>query len=59
MTDEQDKYYQLMPEVAKIDESKVILAPMPGLVKSVSCATGDMVAEGQEVIACCATYSND
>lgn len=43
------KYYELMPEIAKLDESKVIMAPMPGLVKSVTCAVGDIVAEGQEV----------
>ena len=26
-----------------------MISPMPGLVKSVSCQVGDMVAEGQEV----------
>ena len=29
--------------------SKQVLSPMPGLVKSIACAAGDMVSEGQEV----------
>lgn len=27
----------------------MVLSPMPGLVKSVSCEAGDSIAEGQEV----------
>jgi biotin carboxyl carrier protein len=29
--------------------SKVVLSPMPGVVKLVSCEVGDTMAEGQEV----------
>lgn len=32
-----------------MDVSKVVLSPMPGMVKSVSCEVGDTMAEGQEV----------
>ena len=49
LTERQAQLYEIMPPVAKIDESKVVLAPMPGLVKSVTCSVGDSVAEGQEV----------
>ena len=35
--------------VLQMDISKQVLSPMPGLVKSVNCQVGDMVAEGQEV----------
>lgn len=38
-----------MPEKPKIDVSKVVKAPMPGLVKSVNCTVGQMIGEGQEV----------
>ncbi|XP_067668543.1 propionyl-CoA carboxylase alpha chain, mitochondrial-like [Haliotis asinina] len=40
---------KLMPEKKEVDISSVILAPMPGVLKSVSVQDGDMVAEGQEV----------
>jgi biotin carboxyl carrier protein len=33
----------------QVDVSKVILSPMPGVVRSVSCKVGDSIAEGQEV----------
>jgi hypothetical protein len=33
----------------QVDVSKVVLSPMPGVVKSVSCLVGDSIAEGQEV----------
>ncbi|XP_076323699.1 propionyl-CoA carboxylase alpha chain, mitochondrial-like isoform X1 [Tachypleus tridentatus] len=33
----------------KMDVAKVVIAPMPGMVKQVACRVGDMVAEGQEV----------
>lgn len=39
-----------MPEKPKLDVSKLIKSPMPGLVKSVSCKIGDSVVEGQELI---------
>lgn len=38
-----------MPAKQTIDESKIVTAPMPGLVKSVNCSVGDEVAAGQEV----------
>lgn len=33
----------------QVDQSKQVLSPMPGLVKTINCAPGDMVAEGQEL----------
>ncbi|XP_013778229.1 propionyl-CoA carboxylase alpha chain, mitochondrial-like [Limulus polyphemus] len=33
----------------KMNVAKVVIAPMPGMVKHVACRVGDMVAEGQEV----------
>ncbi|XP_015923066.1 propionyl-CoA carboxylase alpha chain, mitochondrial [Parasteatoda tepidariorum] len=42
-------YERIMPKKLEKDESKVIMAPMPGLLKSISCKVGDEVAEGQEV----------
>lgn len=33
-------FYKLMPAITKLDVSKVIKSPMPGLVKSVSCNVG-------------------
>ncbi|XP_071552299.1 propionyl-CoA carboxylase alpha chain, mitochondrial-like [Panulirus ornatus] len=42
-------YITLIPEKPKVDQSKQVLSPMPGLVKSIACVPGDMVAEGQEV----------
>lgn len=38
-----------MPEKPKVDQTKQVLSPMPGLLKFVTCAVGDMVAEGQEL----------
>uniref|UniRef100_A0A914W9A9 propionyl-CoA carboxylase n=1 Tax=Plectus sambesii TaxID=2011161 RepID=A0A914W9A9_9BILA len=38
-----------MPEKKKMDMSRVICAPMPGMIKSVSVEVGQMVAEGQEL----------
>jgi len=38
----------VMPEKVPIDTSRVILSPMPGVVKLVSVAVGDKVGEGQE-----------
>ena len=39
-----------MKEKPKLDLSKLLLSPMPGVVKSVSVEVGQMVGEGQE---CC------
>ncbi len=50
LTAKADKYMALMPEKPKVDVSKVVLSPMPGLVKSVCCKVGDLVGEGQEVL---------
>ncbi|KAG1661617.1 Propionyl-CoA carboxylase alpha chain, mitochondrial [Nymphon striatum] len=44
------EYLKLMPEKPKMDESKFLVAPMPGLLKSISCKVGDTIAEGQEVL---------
>lgn len=38
-----------MPEKVEVDHSSVVLAPMPGMLKSVAVAEGDSVSEGQEV----------
>ncbi|XP_048746119.1 propionyl-CoA carboxylase alpha chain, mitochondrial-like [Ostrea edulis] len=40
---------KLMPVKQEVDTSSLILAPMPGVLKSVAVKPGDMVAEGQEV----------
>ena len=39
-----------MKEKPKIDTSKVVLSPMPGVVKSIAVEVGDLVGEGHE---CC------
>ena len=44
------KYRNYMKEKPKLDESKIIIAPMPGTVKSVSVEVGQMIGEGSE---CC------
>lgn len=44
------KYRKFMKEKPKLDESKIIIAPMPGTVKSVSVEVGQMIGEGAE---CC------
>ncbi|KAL4220677.1 hypothetical protein ACF0H5_021072 [Mactra antiquata] len=41
--------YKYMPEKVEIDLSTVVVAPMPGVLKSVSVCEGDSVSEGQEV----------
>ncbi|XP_064615052.1 propionyl-CoA carboxylase alpha chain, mitochondrial-like [Liolophura sinensis] len=38
-----------MPEKTQISSANVVLAPMPGMLKSVSVKEGDSVSEGQEV----------
>ncbi|XP_050401632.1 propionyl-CoA carboxylase alpha chain, mitochondrial [Patella vulgata] len=40
---------KLMPKKKEIDISTVVLAPMPGMLKSVSVEAGQKVGEGQEV----------
>ncbi|KRZ19553.1 Propionyl-CoA carboxylase alpha chain, mitochondrial [Trichinella pseudospiralis] len=42
------KYYKYMPEPKKVDLSNVIVAPMPGMIKSVSVKVGQSVSECQE-----------
>ncbi|XP_063245209.1 propionyl-CoA carboxylase alpha chain, mitochondrial-like [Bacillus rossius redtenbacheri] len=42
-------YSKMIPEKQKEDVSKVVRSPMPGLVKSITCASGDEIADGQEV----------
>ncbi|KAK8734798.1 hypothetical protein OTU49_005655 [Cherax quadricarinatus] len=49
VSQEVHRYFSLIPEKPKVDQSKQVLSPMPGLVKSIACGPGDMVAEGQEV----------
>lgn len=42
-------FLAMMPEKPKADTSKIVEAPMPGVVKHVTVKVGDMVAEQQEV----------
>ncbi|XP_064465638.1 propionyl-CoA carboxylase alpha chain, mitochondrial-like [Ornithodoros turicata] len=49
LTQEAAEFLARMPEKPEADLSKVVGAPMPGLVKSVAVRVGDMVAENQEV----------
>ncbi|VDO43814.1 unnamed protein product [Haemonchus placei] len=44
------EYLQYMKEKPKLDLSTVVLAPMPGAIKSVTVKVGDMVSEGQELV---------
>ncbi|KAK6035265.1 Biotin-requiring enzyme [Cooperia oncophora] len=44
------EYLKYMKEKPKLDLSTVVLAPMPGAIKSVSAKPGDMVSEGQELV---------
>lgn len=41
--------FHLMPAKPKIDASKLVKSPMPGVVKSVACKPGDAVTDGQEL----------
>ncbi|XP_035222840.1 propionyl-CoA carboxylase alpha chain, mitochondrial-like [Stegodyphus dumicola] len=43
------EYERIMPKKPEKDVSKIVTAPMPGLLKSIACKVGDEVAEGQEV----------
>ena len=38
----------IMPVKVPVDTSRIILSPMPGVVKLVSVSVGDMVGDGQE-----------
>uniref|UniRef100_A0A6A7FM23 Propionyl-CoA carboxylase alpha chain, mitochondrial n=1 Tax=Hirondellea gigas TaxID=1518452 RepID=A0A6A7FM23_9CRUS len=49
MSKEAQYLTKLMPKKVAPDKTMQIVAPMPGLVKSVSCAVGDEVAEGQQL----------
>ncbi|XP_064639177.1 propionyl-CoA carboxylase alpha chain, mitochondrial-like [Lineus longissimus] len=42
-------YLHHMPEKVQADYAKVIMAPMPGLVKSIAVEVGQLVVEGMEV----------
>lgn len=39
-----------MPEVVKIDTTKVVMSPMPGTIVSVNVKPGDTVEDGQELL---------
>ncbi|OQV20719.1 Propionyl-CoA carboxylase alpha chain, mitochondrial [Hypsibius exemplaris] len=43
------KYLHLMPEKKVADTSRFVLAPMPGMLKSIAVKEGDLVSEGMEV----------
>lgn len=49
LTQEAARFLEKMPEKLKADLSKIVDAPMPGLVKTVAVKVGDMVGENQEV----------
>ncbi|KAJ8980065.1 hypothetical protein NQ317_012905 [Molorchus minor] len=49
LTQRSADYLYLMPAKQKVDFSKQVRSPMPGLVKSVNCEVGEVVAEGQEL----------
>ncbi|KAI5704973.1 hypothetical protein M8J75_010602 [Diaphorina citri] len=48
-TEKEFEYAKLLPPRPKLDETKILHAPMPGLVKSVNCKVGDQIMEGQEL----------
>lgn len=50
LTSKAEQFMAHMPVKPQVDVSKVVISPMPGLVKSVSCQVGDSVGEGQEVL---------
>lgn len=45
LSDEFAEMLKYMPEKVEPDFSSLVIAPMPGLVKSVSVCVGDMVSE--------------
>ena len=42
-------FAKYMPEKVELDVSTVVMAPMPGMLKSVAVEEGQDVSEGQEV----------
>ncbi|XP_032779353.2 propionyl-CoA carboxylase alpha chain, mitochondrial [Daphnia magna] len=50
LTKKTEGYVSHMLEKPKVDVSKVVLSPMPGVVRSVNVKVGDSVSEGQEVL---------
>jgi propionyl-CoA carboxylase alpha chain len=44
------QFLQYMPIKKALDLSSMVIAPMPGVVKSVAVKVGDMVSEGQEML---------
>lgn len=50
LTMKSENYSKYMLEKPKVDVSKVVLSPMPGLVRSVNVKVGENVSEGQEVL---------
>jgi len=44
MRDVTYEYSKLMPIIAEQDGSKMIKAPMPGVVRSISCKVGEFVS---------------
>jgi propionyl-CoA carboxylase alpha chain len=49
LTKEAHDLYHIMPPPKVVDHSSMIIAPMPGLVKSVAVKVGQKVSEGQEL----------
>ncbi|XP_075211760.1 propionyl-CoA carboxylase alpha chain, mitochondrial-like [Lycorma delicatula] len=49
LTKEAHNYLKYMPKKTKADQLKILLSPMPGVVKSVSCVPGQLMSEGQEL----------
>ncbi|CAH0380595.1 unnamed protein product [Bemisia tabaci] len=49
LTKDASELAALLPKKQKSNVSKTLLAPMPGIVKSVTCQVGDKVYEGQEL----------
>eukprot|EP01022_Parablepharisma_sp_SALTPOND_P011934 TRINITY_DN1521_c0_g1_i1.p1 TRINITY_DN1521_c0_g1~~TRINITY_DN1521_c0_g1_i1.p1 ORF type:complete len:733 (+),score=121.78 TRINITY_DN1521_c0_g1_i1:174-2372(+) len=41
---------KFMPEIKKMDTSKIVISPMPGAVVSVNIAAGQTVVDGQELL---------
>lgn len=46
----QARFRHVVPDKAQDDQDHVLQAPMPGVVKSISCSSGDEVEAGQEVV---------
>lgn len=50
LDDTSARYMKHVPVKEKVDLSTMVIAPMPGVVKSVAVKLGDIVSEGQEVL---------